>query len=474
MIERDPELSRSLEKLEFPRLISYLKSLCQTELGEKYLDEIPIVFDKSALSREYLLVGQAHCLVARNIYPDLTGAKDVRASIGRAAKPGSFLPGKELHDISVLLHIADSTRKSLLKQKTELREISEIGFRLYPDSILEYNINRAVDEDGNVKDDASKELRQVRTSLFRTRTAVRKKIISLARSLSEQEYSEDDIFTQRDGRLVLPVKAEFKRQIQGLIHGSSASGQTVFIEPSGTVDLNNEVISLQFEEQREVERILRELTDSVREVVPQLSQNLDVIAFLDSLYSRATYAVRLTAVVPAVGAVPVPRLVKARHPLLVIKLGRDKVSPIDMFLDDSTRVVVISGPNSGGKTVTLKTVGIFALCTRILKPLTSTISSPLSFDFSTTSPERSVPLRRTWSPGSKLTGCSALSSSFILETRCFISSTWVRARFMVSFPALVSRISRIKFSICLFKSRTILSDSSAALFFISAASFFAE
>ncbi|MCL5266907.1 MAG: endonuclease MutS2 [Bacteroidetes bacterium] len=371
MTERDPELLRSLEKLEFPRLVSYLKSLCQTELGEKYLDEIPIVFDGDSLAKEYLLVDQAHSLVMRNIFPDLTGAKDVRASISRAAKPGSFVPGKELHDISILLHVTESTRKSLLKQKAELREISEIGFRLYPDPILEFNINRAVDEEGNIKDDASKELRRIRSSLYRSRTAVRKKIMSIARSFSEQEYSEDDIFTQRDGRLVLPVKAEFKRQIQGLIHGSSATGQTVFIEPSGTVDLNNEVISLQFEEQREVERILRELTDSVREVVPQLSQDLDVIAFLDSLYSRATYAVRLTAVVPAVGSVQVPRLVKARHPLLVIKMGHDKVSPIDMFLDDATRVVVISGPNSGGKTVTLKTVGIFALCALAAIPLTA-------------------------------------------------------------------------------------------------------
>lgn len=371
MTERDPELQRSLEKLEFPKLISYLKSLCQTELGEKYLDDFPIIFQKDSLAKEYLLVDQAHSLVARNIFPDLTGAKDVRTSLGRASKPGSFLSGKELRDTSVLLHVAESTRKSLLKQKTELREISELGFRLYPDSILEFNINRAVDEEGNILDDASKELRQIRSKLYHTRTAVRKRIMSIARSFSEMEYSEDDIFTQRDGRLVLPVKAEFKRQIQGLIHGSSATGQTVFIEPSGAVDLNNEVISLQFEEQREMERILRELTGSVREVVPQLKQNLDVVAYLDSLCSRATYSVRLNAVVPAVGAVPVPRLVKARHPLLAIKLGREKVSPIDMFLDDTTRVVVISGPNSGGKTVTLKTVGIFALCTLAGIPLTA-------------------------------------------------------------------------------------------------------
>ncbi len=371
MIERDSELLRSFEKLEFPKLISFLKTLCQTELGEKYLDDIPLIFDKGSLEKEYVLVDQAHSLSVRNIFPDLTGVKDVRASLARASKEGSFLPGKELRDISKLLHVVESARKSLLKQKNELREISEIGFQLYPDSILEFNINRAIDEEGNVRDDASKELRRIRTSLNRTRGSLRKKIISIARSFSEMEYSEEDIFTQRDGRLVLPVKAEFKRQIPGLIHGSSATGQTVFIEPSFAVDLNNEVISLQFEEQREIEKILRELTERIREVVPQLVQDVEVIAYLDSFYARAVYAMRLGAVVPAVGVVKVPRLVKARHPLLVIKMGRDKVTPIDMFLDDTTHVVVISGPNSGGKTVTLKTVGLFVLCNLAAIPLTA-------------------------------------------------------------------------------------------------------
>jgi len=367
----DTELLRSFEKVEFLKLISYLKNLCQTELGAKYFNDVPLYYEKYSLEREYLLVDQSHSLLVRNIFPELTGAKDVRFSLARASKEGSYLQGMELRDIASLLHAVESTRKSLLRQKNEFREISEIGFRLYQDLILEFNINRAIDEDGNLSDDASKELHRIRTNLNRTRGNLRKKIISIARSFSEMEYSEDDIFTQRDGRLVLPLKAEFKKQIPGLIHGASATGQTVFIEPSAAVDLNNEVISLQFEEQREIEKILRELTDKVREVVPQLLQDVDVIAYVDSLYARAEYAVRFNAIIPAVEAVDVPRLVKARHPLLVIKLGREKVTPIDMFLEDSTRVVVISGPNSGGKTVTLKTVGLFALCNLAAIPLTA-------------------------------------------------------------------------------------------------------
>jgi DNA mismatch repair protein MutS2 len=370
-VPQHTELFRSFEKLEFPRLVSYLKGLCQTELGKKYFDDIPIIFEKSSLEKEYLLVDQAHSLSVGNIFPDLAGAKDVRSSLARASKEGSFLQGKELRDIAALLHVTESTRKSLLKQKNELREISEIGFRLYPDSILEFNINRAIDEEGNVRDDASKDLHRIRTSLNRTRGNLRKKMISIARSFSEMEYSEDDIFTQRDGRLVLPVKAEFKKQITGLIHGSSATGQTIFIEPSAAVDLNNEVISLQFEEQREIEKILHDLTNKIREVVPHLQQDVDVIAYLDSLSARASYAIRFSAVVPAVGVVKVPRIVKGRHPLLVIKLGREKVTPIDMFLDDSTHVVIISGPNSGGKTVALKTIGLFVLCNLAAIPLTA-------------------------------------------------------------------------------------------------------
>ncbi len=195
------ELLRSFEKLEFPRLISYLKTLCQTELGEKYFDEVPLFLEKSSLEKEYLLVDQAHSLAVGNIFPDLTGAKDVRPSLSHASKEGSFLQGKELRDIAVMLHVSESTRKSLLKQKNELRELSEMGFRLYADSILEFNINRAIDEEGIVRDDASKNLHRIRTSLNRTRGNLRKKIISIARSFSEMEYSDEDIFTQRDGRL---------------------------------------------------------------------------------------------------------------------------------------------------------------------------------------------------------------------------------------------------------------------------------
>ncbi len=371
MTERDSELVRSFEKLEFPKLVSYLKGLCQTELGERYLDALPVFFSKIELDREYTLVDQAHSLAVRNIFPDITGARDVRPHLAHAAKEGSFLQGKELHSIAVLLHVVESVRKSLLKQKGELPEISEVGFKLFPDSILEFNINRAVDEEGNIRDDATKELHRIRTGLNRTRSILRKKIMTIAKSYSDLEYSEDDIFTQRDGRLVLPVKAEFKRQLPGLIHGASATGQTVFIEPSAAVDLNNEVISLQFEEQREIEKILHELTGRIRDVVPKLVQDVEVLSHLDSLYARAAYAMRFGAIVPQVGAVVVPRLVKARHPLLAIKIGRDKVTPIDMSLDDAARVVVVSGPNSGGKTVTLKTIGLFVLCNLAAIPLTA-------------------------------------------------------------------------------------------------------
>ncbi len=368
MTSLDSELKHSFEKLEFPKLIAYLKSLCQTEVGEKYFDAMPSFLDRAAVEAEYRLVGQAHLLVGKNVFPDLTGTKDVRISLERASKEGSFLAGKDLHEISFLLHVAESARKSLLKQRTDLPELSEIGFRLYSDRILEFNLNRAVDEEGNVRDDASKELARIRARLIHTRGALRKKIISIARSFSEMEYSEDDIFTQRDGRLVLPVKSEHKRQIQGLIHGSSATGQTVFIEPAPAVELNNEVISLLFEEQREIEKILKELTDKIRKVVPQLLQNVEVISYLDSLYARGMYSIRLNAIVPSISKVP--RLVKARHPLLAIKLGNDKVVPTDMFLDDETRAVIISGPNSGGKTVTLKTIGLFGLCVISAIPLT--------------------------------------------------------------------------------------------------------
>ncbi|MGC8653804.1 MAG: endonuclease MutS2 [Candidatus Kryptoniota bacterium] len=364
----DDELRRSLEKLEFPKLLSLIRGLCQTEIGEKYITDIPFYFDMAALEEEYRLVDQAELLLQGGNPPSLYGAVDVRPYLIRASKEGSMLQGKELLQISRFLHIVDITRKRLLKEK-DLSDIAKVAYRLYPDPMLEYNISNSIDEDGNVRDSASKELHRVRSSLHHLRASLRKKLLQIARSFADMEYSDEDIFTQRDGRFVLPIKADYKHKVSGLIHGQSATGQTVFLEPSSIVEANNEIVSLQFEEQKEVERILRDLTSQVREVYSSIMQDVDVIAYLDSLFARAQYAVKFECVIPRVNGVRRPRLMNARHPLLFAKLGKERVMPLNLFLSDDQQIVVISGPNSGGKTVAIKTIGMFVLMTLSAVPL---------------------------------------------------------------------------------------------------------
>lgn len=365
----DSEIRRSLEKLEFSKLLSILVGFCQTEIGEKYVLDIPFCSDPSALEKEYKLVDQARVLVLSGNPPSLHGAVDLRSHLVRASKEGSMLQGKELRQISTFLHVVDSTRKRLLKEKGSLVDISEVAYRLYPDPVLEYNINNSVDEEGNVKDDASKELHRIRLSLRHLRSSLRKKLLNIARSFADMEYSDEDIFTQRDGRFVIPIKADYKHKVSGLIHGQSSTGQTVFLEPSSIVDANNEIVSLQFEEQKEIERILRVLTSQVREVASSIMQNVDVIAYIDSLFARAEYAIKFDCIIPRIDGVRKPRLVKALHPLLLAKLGKDRVVPLNLFLSDDQQIVIISGPNSGGKTVAIKTIGLFFLMTMSAVPL---------------------------------------------------------------------------------------------------------
>lgn len=365
----DNEIRRSLEKLEFPKLLSIIKGFCQTELGEKYIENIPFIFDKVELSKEYKLVSQAQLIMLSSNPPPLEGAVDVRQYLFQASKDGSMLQGKELLKISRFLHVVDITRKRLLKEKDSLFDLATVAYRLYADPVLEYNINNSIDGEGNVKDNASKELYHIRSSLNHLRASLRKKLLHIARSFADMEYSDEDIFTQRDGRFVIPVKSDYKHKVSGLIHGQSATGQTVFLEPSTIVEANNELVSLQFEEQKEIERILRNLTSQVREVASNMIQDVDLIAYIDSLFARAGYSIKFNCIVPRIEGVKRPRFVKALHPLLISKLGMERVTPLNLFLSDDQQIVVISGPNSGGKTVAIKTVGMFVLMTLSAIPL---------------------------------------------------------------------------------------------------------
>ncbi len=189
---------------------------------------------------------------------------------------------------------------------------------------------------------------------------IRKSLAKILKSYSEKEYSQEDIVTQRDGRMVIPVKAENKRSVPGIIHSTSSSGATVFIEPGETIDLNNDIAELGFKEKREVEKILRELSKQVLDHIDSMEMNCGILAELDFLNAKARYASESMAIKPFFNE-KITYLVNAYHPVLLLNHKRNEVVPLDIKIGENFNTLIVTGPNAGGKTVALKTVGLLQL-----------------------------------------------------------------------------------------------------------------
>ncbi|NBB87318.1 MAG: endonuclease MutS2, partial [Bacteroidetes bacterium] len=238
--------------------------------------------------------------------------------------------------------------------------------RLTPLPDIEERIREIVDEDGRVQDDASPELRRIRRLIIQRQADLREALNRELRSAVGQGYATEDQPTIRNGRMVIPVRAEAKRKVEGFVQDSSASGQTVYIEPAACLHLNNEVRELKSDERREIDRILRAMTKRLRGELDALRQNVRILSMLDLLQAKAKLANELDAVVPTLDTEGVVELRNGRHPALLLhRLQQDgegePVVPLTLTLGEDYQTLLITGPNAGGKTVAMKTVGVLAL-----------------------------------------------------------------------------------------------------------------
>jgi DNA mismatch repair protein MutS2 len=247
------------------------------------------------------------------------------------------------------------------KRKEQFPLLWDSSDRLHTDKVLEFNIDRAIDENAAVRASASRELQSIRRSIAEKYDHLRKSLESILRNVSDLGFSQEEIITTREGRMVIPVKVEHKNRVPGFIHSASASGATVFIEPTETLELNNDIRGLHFQEQREVERILKALTQQIAETRDPLTTNLDILASLDALQAKARYSIEVLGVEPAITVDGPVRLVQARHPVLMIHHGLEGTVPLDLKLGEGYNCLVISGPNAGGKSVAMKCVGLLCM-----------------------------------------------------------------------------------------------------------------
>ena len=284
----------------------------------------------------------------------------IKTYVQRASIEGAVLPPRELLHICSILRDTQEIRAFLAKRASVFPLLWGIASPLAPDKVLEFNITHAIDASEAVRADASKELQSIRRSIDDKSDVLRRTLERILKTISEQGFSQEEIITTREGRMVIPVKTEHKNRLPGFIHSTSASGATVFVEPTETLELNNEITSLHFSERREVERILADLTTQVRTLSAKLLQNVRLLALFEFLRAKAKYSMEILGSEPFVSAGPI-RLRQARHPVLLATHGVAKTLPLDMELGDTFHTLVISGPNAGGKTVAMKCVGLLTL-----------------------------------------------------------------------------------------------------------------
>ena len=263
---------------------------------------------------------------------------------------------EELLDVRAVLQVMRMMRRFLIQAQgnSQLECLVQWGEMITPNTRLEERIGECVDEDSTIKDSASPALRTIRRQMATVQNQIRSRLHEIVHGGRFQKVLQDFIVTMRAGRYVVPVKQEHKDALPGIIHDISSSGATVFVEPEAVVRLNNELRRLTGEEEREIQRILRELSQQVGDFADLAMASLEVLAHLDFTFAKARYSMELDAACPQITDDCKVTLLRARHPLL----GKDVV-PNDIYLGEGYRALVITGPNTGGKTVVLKTLGLF-------------------------------------------------------------------------------------------------------------------
>ncbi len=353
--------SKALKILEYNKILERLATFTSTDLGrEKALALVPDD-DIDTILTSLRETDDALKRLWHNGRISFGGVKNIASSLKRL-EVGSNLSSMELLDISSTLDVA-------LRVKTFAREyhdnddeanadsLDERFNMLEPLSPLNTEIKRCITGPDEIADDASGTLRDIRRAIRNTGEKIRSQMNSMVNSNTTRTYLQEYVITQRDGRYCLPVKAEYRSNVPGMIHDQSSSGSTLFIEPMVVVSLNNDLKALAIKEQEEIERILATLSSSAAEFVTELQYDLQILTELDFIFAKAGFSKSYNGSKPAYNTEGIVNIKKGRHPLLDAK----KVVPIDIYIGENFDQLIITGPNTGGKTVSLKTVGLFSL-----------------------------------------------------------------------------------------------------------------
>lgn len=351
----------AIVQLEFDKIRTLLEAHCKTEYARLKAQDLRIHTRLSYIETELRQTHEYRGLLQHAVYFPNEFIANLSKELKLLGIPGAVLSGEQFVQVRKLAENMERLFRWFDKERRETYPgLTQVIENSYYEKSIQIAINEVLDENGNVLDNASEELRRIRISLYKKRNDLRRVFERIIQKLNKQGYLADIEESFLNGRRVVAVFAEQKRLIKGILHGESDTRKTAFIEPEETIELNNEVYSLENEESREVYRILRSLTAQLSSHAPLLNTYLQICGEYDFIRSKARFAQDYNGEYPVVLDKAHIHLVNAYHPLLYLynKRAEKPTIPVTLTLDDKNRILVISGPNAGGKTVTMKTVGL--------------------------------------------------------------------------------------------------------------------
>ena len=342
--------------LEYEQIKKKLAAKAVSELGKGLCAEITPLFDIADIQPLLKQTDETVAVLLTAASVPLAGFFDVRSAAHRAML-GAILDPHELLRIAQTMNVVRRMKTFLNELEGDYNYLQEMAYRVMPQKFIEDAITNAIDDSGEIRDSASHELNKIRKEMRVLRSRIKEKIDSLVRSQENQKYFSDAVVTIRNDRYVIPVKQEYRQQFPGIVHDTSGSGATVFIEPMAIVNINNDLKQLESKEKHEIERILTALSIDVGRFRDAISESCVALSELDFAFAKGKLALEMKATLPLLTNEKNYRLRKARHPLIDAKV----VVPIDVVFGSPNNLLLITGPNTGGKTVTLKTLGLLTL-----------------------------------------------------------------------------------------------------------------
>lgn len=345
--------------LEFNKIIERVADFAETEKGKEEVRKLDISSDVEIVKCLQKQTDEALSINIEKGSPPLGGIYDIKDYVKRGAI-GGIISQRGLLNCADTLRAARLMKNYVLlnnKLERNYKILEELSQNIYANKDMEDKIYAVIISEEEIADDASSELKRIRRAIQIKNSAIKNKINSIVNSPNTQKYLQESIVTMRNDRYVVPVRKEYRSMIKGIMHDQSSTGSTIYIEPMAIVEMNNEVSNLKIEEKKEVERILLELSGMIGSVESEMIDNQQILTKLDFIFAKGKYAISINAIEPKINDRGYIRIKNGRHPLI----DSNVVVPINVWIGDEFTTLIITGPNTGGKTVAIKTIGLFSL-----------------------------------------------------------------------------------------------------------------